>query len=1228
MPAFHYSIGMLNPSGSLRTICAFVRPWIDAITRPRTAGARAALALAAASASALAQTSTSPLAAPPNGMREAELGWNALVNATVHIAPGRTITNATVVIRDGLIVSVLPGNDADGDGKPEAPPAPPGARAWDCTGLHLYAGFIDPFVEVDVPAPAASPATHWNALITPQRDAVSGPGIPRDAAEQLRRLGFAAAGISPRSGIIRGTTGVVSLGTPPDDASRPRPPVYQPAVFLAAGFDTGGFGGGGGYPSSRMGSIALMRQSFIDAAWQRDARAAGHAVPPNCLDLLTEHARPMLFDAQAEIHALRAAYLAEEFGRDGVIVGSGNEVRMLAPITQIGWPLILPLNFPETPDLSSVGRIDGISLTELMTWEQVPTGPRRFDAAGVEVSLTTARIRRRDQFDDNLRRAIAHGLPAERALAMLTTNPARLLGVADRLGTIEPGKVASIVVCSGDVFAEGTTIRDVWIDGVRHEITAAPDPRLDGAWDITIFDGPSPAAGVLTFESGRRITARIGDEPLTGRNARLTGSQATFLIDSKSPGEEGEAVASATLIGPDTMIGQSVLPSGRIVHFTASRRPPGVDPSGVWSVAFPGAEDARQITYTIRNNRIVYEGEAARRTTVRDFKVEGNVLTYTVETRTAPESPQTAPNSGDQDNPADDPGDATADQPVPEAAAPQPPARPITTRVRATIDNDTMTGVVITADGAEIPFTGTRSPLPPEEPRTPARPEVPEVFGYPFGPYARTELPPQETLIFRNATIWTSGPAGIIQNGAMMVSGGKILYVGGQDDLNDLLARIRLASPPREIDASGLHITPGMIDCHSHTGLTEINEGGQSCTAEVRIADAADHTDISWYRQLAGGVTTVNSLHGSANAIGGQNLIRKPRWGSTHPWDFFFEGAPEGIKFALGENPKRGNSSGTLTRYPSTRMGVEAVIRDRFTAARQYAQALERFAARGGLPPRRDLELEALAEVLAGTRLVHAHSYRADEILMLCRVAQDFGFRIGTFQHALEVYKVAPEVREAAIGASAFSDWWAFKVEVQDAIPYAGALMHEMGIITSFNSDDNELARRLNIEAAKAVRYGGVDPAEALKFVTINPAIQLGIDDRVGSLEAGKDADFALWSASPLSTLARCTATYIDGRCYFSLEDDARMREANAAERRRIIQRILADSRPAERSTDRPADAPATGRPARPGVLALSEAVARDALSAHHLDLIRRGMDPDAPVCGDCGMTLLDLMNR
>ena len=419
------------------------------------------------------------------------------------------------------------------------------------------------------------------------------------------------------------------------------------------------------------------------------------------------------------------------------------------------------------------------------------------------------------------------------------------------------------------------------------------------------------------------------------------------------------------------------------------------------------------------------------------------------------------------------------------------------------------------------------------------------------------ERPAQpKILLVRNATLWTSGPQGKLDHSDLLIRQGKIAAIG-QD----------LAAPRGAviIDASGKHVTAGLIDCHSHTALEGgTNEGTHITTAEVRIEDVIDPETINIYRQLAGGLTVANVLHGSANSIGGQNAVIKLRWGATAD-EMLFAGAPAGIKFALGENPKQSNW-GNLDelRYPQTRPGVEQSIRERFLAARDYQRAWKEYRAGHGksrIPPRRDLQLDALVEVLEGKRLVHAHSYRADEILMLIRVADEFGFTVASFQHVLEGYKVADEIAAHGAGASTFSDWWAYKFEVIDAIPYNGSLMHERGVVVSFNSDDDELARRLNLEAAKAVRYGGTSESEALKFVTLNPAIQLKIDDRVGSLEQGKDADFVIWSGPPLSTFSVAEQTWIDGRKYFDRSEDLASREALAEERAALIAKVQAESK-------------------------------------------------------------------
>lgn len=414
----------------------------------------------------------------------------------------------------------------------------------------------------------------------------------------------------------------------------------------------------------------------------------------------------------------------------------------------------------------------------------------------------------------------------------------------------------------------------------------------------------------------------------------------------------------------------------------------------------------------------------------------------------------------------------------------------------------------------------------------------------------RNDLPQQPAaVIVRNATIWTSGPAGRIEGADLLVQNGKVSAVG-----------IALRAPPGavEIDAAGKHVTPGLIDAHSHAAITGgVNEGTHITTAEVRIADVIDAESVNLYRQLAGGLTTANLMHGSANSIGGQTAIIKLRWGSP-PEELLLEGAYPGIKFALGENPKQSNRDVDERRYPQTRGGVEQAIRERFAAALDYRRALEEHQTsrvRNLVPPRRDLQLEAILEILDGRRGIQSHSYRADEIIMLMRIAEDFGFRVRCFQHVLEGYKVADELAAHGAGASTFSDWWAYKFEVIDAIPYNGAIMWNRDVVVSFNSDSSELARRMNLEAAKAVRYGGVPEDKALEFVTINPAIQLGIQDRVGSLETGKDADFVIWSGDPLSSYSIVEETWVDGRKYFDRADDLARREAISAERTALLAR-------------------------------------------------------------------------
>lgn len=405
-------------------------------------------------------------------------------------------------------------------------------------------------------------------------------------------------------------------------------------------------------------------------------------------------------------------------------------------------------------------------------------------------------------------------------------------------------------------------------------------------------------------------------------------------------------------------------------------------------------------------------------------------------------------------------------------------------------------------------------------------------------------------VLVRGATIMTV-TNGTIENGSVVFQDGVITAVGSD---------VSQPSGATVIDASGAYVTPGIIDAHSHIAADAINEGNVAVSSMVSIRDVIDPTDISIYREAAGGVTVSHVMHGSANPIGGQNAIIKHRWGEDAE-DLLMKNTVPTIKFALGENPKRSNFGGIPgipDRYPSSRMGVMDVIRRAFIDAAEYRAKWRDYERRvaageaGVIPPRRDLKLEPLVEVLEGDRIVHAHSYRADEILQLMRLAEEFDFRIGVFQHVLEGYRVADELREHGAMASTFSDWWAYKVEAYEAIPYNAAIMTQRGVVVSINSDSGEEARHLNQEAAKTMKWGGLTEDEALALITINPARQLRIEDRVGSIEVGKHADLVIWENYPLSAYAKVRTTFVDGEIVFDVERDREMRQQIAAEKERL----------------------------------------------------------------------------
>tara|TARA_R110002074_G_scaffold203432_10_gene371416 strand:+ start:1141 stop:4095 length:2955 start_codon:yes stop_codon:yes gene_type:complete len=457
--------------------------------------------------------------------------------------------------------------------------------------------------------------------------------------------------------------------------------------------------------------------------------------------------------------------------------------------------------------------------------------------------------------------------------------------------------------------------------------------------------------------------------------------------------------------------------------------------------------------------------------------------------------------------------------------------------------SDNLSGLLVLPNGTETQFTATKSKAFEEkEDKDDKAKDAPKVMPvmYPNVGYGFATKPKSETVLFKNATVWTSEETGILKNTDVLIKNGKIAKIG--TNLSGGSAKV--------VDATGKHLTAGIIDEHSHIAALAVNESGHNSTAEVKMEDVVDPEHMGIYHSLAGGVTSLQLLHGSANPIGGRSAILKLKWGEEAN-GLIYDNSPKFIKFALGENVKQSNW-GSYSRFPQTRMGVEQLYMNYFQRAKEYDTKKK-----NGEPYRYDEEMEVLAEILNGERYISCHSYVQSEINMMMKVAEHFGFRINTFTHILEGYKVADKMAEHGVGAGTFSDWWAYKYEVNDAIPYNAAIMQKQGVVTAINSDDREMIRRLNQEAAKTIKYGGMTELEAWKMVTINPAKLLHIDNRVGSIKEGKDADVVLWSGSPLSVYSKAERTMIEGTTYFDLETDKQNREKIKKERNELVTMML-----------------------------------------------------------------------
>ena len=990
---------------------------------------------------------TSALAAqttPPLGITDKTPELKAFVNARIYVTPDRVVDSATLVIDRGKIVAV---------GRKVT--IPDGAVVIDLEGESIYPGFVDPFSEFGLkssPEPErrrrGEPPVYeasrigcnsWNNAIHAERNWVEHFQPDSNTASDFLKLGFTTVQSIDRDGIFRGRGFVVSLGE-----GLPNDLVVRPHSWHFLSFDKGS--SQQEYPTSQMGAIALIRQTLLDADWYARAHAAHQKNPKQekpetnlALEALqTVTGETVIFETDDCLSLLRADRIAREFGFNIVHVGSGFEFEGIEGIRAAGRTVIVPVNFPEAPELTSLGDEVDVSLQTLRRWDWAPSNPAILEQNKVRFAFTTDGLEKKEDFFANLRRAIKRGLSEKTALAALTTVPAEVCGVSHLLGSIEPGKLADFVVCNGNIFDERTAICAVYTQGRKTEFVP---------FDEVIF------AGYYTGELlGKSVALKIKDES-HGTERRISGKLKSNMIGV----EWKDASHDRDLLS--------------------------------FSIALDSLGSAGVARFALRK-----EGD---RLSGRVAFADGRWQTWSA---SGAEQPMTDTTAGQNNAEFKDHEEEREDK----SKAP-----------------DTLTAHLT----------------------------------HPNMAYGFETLPQHENVLVRNATIWTSDSLGILDNADLLVKGGRIEAVGHN---------LKAPSGYRVIDATGKHITAGIIDEHSHMCLSgDINEGSDAISSEVRVSDIIEPNDISVYRSLAGGVTAARVLHGSANPIGGQAQIIKLRWGGASE-EMKFTQAPPSIKFALGENVKQSGWGDQFSiRYPQTRMGVETIMRDAFQTAREYEaewtnyNALDLKSRERTIPPRRNLRLEPLVEVLHSRMFITCHAYVQSEILMMMQLAADYGITISTFGHILEGYKVADEMAKYKVGGGSAPDWWAYKFEVYDAIPQNPGLMHQRGVLVSINSDSPQLQRLLNQAAAKSVMYTGMSQKDALNMVTINPARQLKADQYIGSLKAGKDADFVIWSGNPLSVYSHPEQTWIDGKKYFDVEDDARLRAQVDEEKNKLIQKIL-----------------------------------------------------------------------
>lgn len=964
---------------------------------------------------------------PSNGVEESKPEFIVYKNATILVSPSKTIDKGSILVKNNEIIEV--GTSIS---------IPKSALVIDCEGKTICPSFIELYSNIGMPQvgdkgynprpqieTSKQGSYHWNESIHPEFNAAEQYFFDDKAITELQKMGFGLTVTHLHDGIARGTGALISLIK--NDKSKS---LILPEVASFYSFKQGS--SKQTYPSSQMGSIALLRQTFYDLQWYSHATKKDRNLSFDALEKQVHH--PMIFNVDDKWEILRAAKIGNEFNYPFVILGSGNEYAIIKELKEIKNHLIIPIAFPAPFDVKDPYIFKDIPLSDLKHWELAPYNPKLLSENKINYSISSYGLKSSDEFWSNIRKAISKGLSASDALNALTLEPAQTLKIDHDFGTLEKGKKANFMIYSSNPFTTNATLLEGLINEERVVFQSLPEHEIRGKYNIMLKDKKYPLeiSGNPSKLTAKITTLKNSIDPKTG-----ISKQDTLFPNTSIQLNENDLVIQFYI--DDNNYKGNVNLHAKVNSKLGIFEGDGYLPSGEW----------------IRWSAIKNEKG--------DLKEED-------------------------------------------------------------------TNVLLDTSKISQPW-------------------------FPNMAYGLDSIPPKQPVAFIHATVWTNEEEGIITDATVITNNGLIVFVGKGSHPIPTNAKI--------IDATGKYLTSGIIDEHSHIALSKgVNESGQSITAEVNLGDVINPEDITVYRQLAGGVTAAQILHGSANAIGGQSALIKLKWGHSAN-DYLIPNAPKFIKFALGENVKQANwGENSTIRFPQTRMGVEQVYFDGFSRAKAYQNEWKHHSKKNqdGILNHhlhRDLELDILSEILNGERHITCHSYIQSEILMLMKVADSMGFKINTFTHILEGYKVADEMAKHGAAGSTFADWWAYKYEVNDAIPHNAKVMMDRGVLVGINSDDAEMGRRLNQEAAKSIKYGGMSEQDAWKMVTLNPAKMLHLDNRMGSVKIGKDADLVLWSDNPLSINAKVEYTIVDGEILYSQEQDVILQKRNETEKGRLISKML-----------------------------------------------------------------------